>query len=129
MFSHVKRDKICHYLVMDQNLGVIFLSEIVINVNIPLRKKNNTWEIENKCKWYDFASSEAGSFKKHVLMHGGEKLIKCNQCDYASFYAGNLMKHSKTQGEEKSKKCNHCEYACADPSGLRSHLKTHRGKV
>ena len=31
---------------MDQNLGVIFLSENVINVNIPLRKTNKTGEIK-----------------------------------------------------------------------------------
>ena len=59
---------------------------------------------------------QAGSFKKHVLMHGGEELIKCNQCDFATFNAGNFMKHFKTQGEEKAKKFNHCEYACTGPS-------------
>ena len=37
----------------------------------------------NNCNNCNFVSSEAGSLRKHLKTHSGEKPNKCNHCDYA----------------------------------------------
>ena len=71
------------------------------------------------------ASSDAGSLRKHLKTHSGEKTHKCYQCDYASSQAGNLRTHLTNHSGEKPNKCNQCDYACHDTSNMQKH-KSHR---
>ena len=42
----------------------------------------------------DYAASQAGNFKNHVLgIHGDVKNLKCGQCEYAAYEAGDLKQH------------------------------------
>ena len=80
-----------------------------------------------KCSQCDYASSHAGTLKRHLKTHTGEKPYKCNQCDYAAAHTFNLRAHLKTHSGEKSNKCNQCDYASYQLGNLRRHLKTHSG--
>ena len=63
-----------------------------------------------------------------MKMHCGEKPKECNMCDYASSDAGSLRKHLKTHSGEKTNKCNQCDYASIQAGHLKTHLKTHSGE-
>ena len=65
----------------------------------------------NKCNQCGFVSTKAGSLRKHLKTHSGQKSYKCNQCDFAASQAGSLRRHMKTHSGEKSNKCNQCDNA------------------
>ena len=44
--------------------------------------KMHSGEKPNDCKMCDYASSDAGSLRKHLKTHSGENTNKYNQCDY-----------------------------------------------
>ena len=80
---------------MDQNLQNYDFG--LKDANVKIRKKNIDNVIKShKCNQCNFASSRAGSLRRHLKMHSGEKSNKCNQCDYASSCAGHLRRHLKT---------------------------------
>ena len=58
--------------------------------------KTHSEEKSNKCNQYNFASSQAGDFRRHLKTHFGEKSNIYNQCDFASTQAGNLGRNLKT---------------------------------
>ena len=87
---------------MDINLENCNLDEY--NVRIKATKmvtKKGQDKRSNKCSQCDYASSDAGNFRKHLKTHSGEKSYKCNQCDYASSETVNLRRHLKTHIGEK----------------------------
>ena len=45
---------------------------------------------------------QAGSCRKHLRIHNGEKLNKCNQCHNASILADNLKTHLKIHSRAKN---------------------------
>ena len=53
-------------------------------------------EKANKCNQCDFAFSQAGSLRSHLMIHNGGKSNIFNKCDYASSLARELRKHLKT---------------------------------
>ena len=60
---------------------------------------NNILTLEfQQCR---FASAQAGSLRRHLQTHSGEKPNKWNQCNDASAQAGNLMLHMKTPSTVK----------------------------
>ena len=63
--------------------------------------KMHCGEKPKECNMCDYASSDAGSLRKHLKTHSGEKTHKCYQCDYASSQAGNLKTHLKNTVEKK----------------------------
>ena len=107
---------------------------------------NAQWRKVKKCNQCDYASSHAGTLRRHFKTHSteksnkcnqcnyatsdrrGEKLNKCNQCEYVSSRAGNLRTHLKTHRGEKAKKCNQFDFASSQAGDLRRHLKKHSGE-
>ena len=75
-----------------------------MKANVTILKKATTKS--NKCSHSDYASSQAGNFRRHLKMHTGEKSNKCSQCDFASCFASTLKTHMITHSGENSKKCN-----------------------
>ena len=72
---------------------------------------------------------EAGTLKKHMLIHSREKSHKCTQCDYAASESGNLRRHIKTHSLEKPNKCKWCDFSSitkslhiCSPTAERSHI-------
>ena len=97
-----------------------------------IMNKNNAIESNRYWKTHsgeecDDVSSETGSLKKHLKVHGGQKTNKCNQCGFASSYSSALRRHLKTHSGEKSNKCNQCDFATAEVRALRRHLLRHSG--
>ena len=109
-------------MVMDQNFEINQLRENNVDGNVSMTKTNDKGK-SNKCNQCDYASSVAGSLKRHLKTHSGEK-----SCDYASSQAGNLRKHLKIHSGEKSNKCYQRNYASFCAGNLRRHLKTHSGE-
>ena len=58
-----------------------------------------------------------------MKMHSGEKPNECNLCDYASSDAGSLRKHLKTHSGEKSNKCGVCEKGFRRNDEMMKHKK------
>ena len=72
---------------MDQNHGQIDSSKNNAKIDNQIKKQPNG----EKCNHCVF--SGAGNLRAHLKIHSGEKSNKCNQCDYASSQAGSLRKH------------------------------------
>ena len=50
----------------------------------------------------DFASTQAGNSRIHLITHSGEKSNKCNQCNITSTWPANMWIHSKSHSGKKS---------------------------
>ena len=70
--------------------------------------------------------TEAGSLKKHLLTHSGEKSHMCGICDKAFTLAGHLKKHLLTHSGEKPHKCGTCEKAFTIAGNLKRHTLKHQ---
>ena len=111
-------------LAMEQNLANYDFD--LKDVSVKTLKKNA--EMSNKCNQCDYASSQTGHLRTHLIMHSGEKSNRFNQCDFVTFRVDNLRSHLKMHSGETPNKCNHCDYASSQTGHLRTHLKTHSGE-
>ena len=84
-------------LGMDQNLDKHDANKSKTNEE-PLREANSGKK-SKKCNQCDFAPSEAGHLRIHLMTHTGEKPNKCNQCDFASSWTQSLKTHMKKHGK------------------------------
>ena len=66
--------------------------------NSIFKQYSHPWIPTVQCS---FASAQAGSLRKRLQTHSGEKPNKWNQCNDASAQAGNLMLHMKTPSTVK----------------------------
>ena len=81
----------------------------------------------HKCTQCDYVTTNVGNFKRHSIIHKGEKQHKCNLCNFASAHAVSLRLHMVGHSGEKPNKCSQCDYKCANPSSLWRHFKKHAG--
>ena len=72
--------------------------------------------------------TNASSFKKHKMVHTGEKPYLCGSCEYSCTSAGALKAHSFTHTGEKPYQCDSCDYSCTKTGHLKSHSYTHTGE-
>ena len=91
--------------------------------------KTHSGEKPNKCNQCDFASSQIGNLRRHLITHSGEKPNKCNQCDFASSQASTLRTRRGTHSGEKPNKCIRCDFTPTKAGYLRNHLKIPQGHV
>ena len=78
--------------------------------------KNDQDTMSNNYSQRNYAFSQAGTLRRHLKTHRGERPNKCDQCT-----------HLKTHSGIKSSKCNQCNYTTAYASALKTHL-THSGE-
>ncbi|XP_033868792.3 zinc finger protein 16-like [Acipenser ruthenus] len=67
------------------------------------------------------------NFKKHQLMHKGEKPYNCNECGRSFTQLGNLKIHKRFHTGEKPNHCNECEKTFTKLQCLK-HQQTHPGE-
>jgi len=67
----------------------------------------------------------AGSIKRHLLTHTGEKAYKCTENHYKSSQSSSLQTHMKTHTSEKPFSCTECDYKSSQSSNLNTHMKSH----
>ena len=81
---------------MDQNILDDDFRENGVNVDIPLRNKNNEGE----------KSSYGSALKAHLKIHKKKRKKSniCSQCDFTSSYGSALKAHLKIHRGEKSNK-------------------------
>ena len=72
--------------------------------------KNDQDTMSNNYSQRNYAFSQAGTLRRHLKTHRGERPNKCDQCNYTCSQAGNLKTHLKTHSGTKSSKCNQCNY-------------------
>ena len=60
-----------------------------VSIRDPMGTKTDHGEMSNRY-------AGAGTLRRHRHGHNEEKSNKCNQCDYASSQAGTLRRHLKT---------------------------------
>ncbi|MGH0130791.1 UNVERIFIED_CONTAM: hypothetical protein FKN15_066320 [Acipenser sinensis] len=68
-----------------------------------------------------------GNFKKHQLMHKGEKPYNCNECGRSFTRLGNLKIHKRFHTGEKPNHCNECEKTFTKLQCLK-YQQTHPGE-
>ena len=92
-----------------------------------LRKHLKTHTGEKPNKWnqcvYAICILRARQFEEIFVNAKWEKSNKCNQCDFVPSWADVLRTHFKIHSEKKSNKCNQYDYASSDASNFGKYLK------
>uniref|UniRef100_A0A3P8WFR3 C2H2-type domain-containing protein n=1 Tax=Cynoglossus semilaevis TaxID=244447 RepID=A0A3P8WFR3_CYNSE len=65
------------------------------------------------------------TLRRHMGVHGGEKVFSCSHCSYSSRLKGSLQQHLRTHTGEKPHTCTLCSYASIDRSSLIRHQRMH----
>ena len=73
----------------------------------------------------EFACTQTGGLKVHMLKHRREKPSSCNQRNYKCSQAGHLRTHMLTHSGQKPFACNQCSYTCKRADHLKKHMLTH----
>ena len=83
-----------------------------------------------KCGLCEYAASEAGNLKRHVLaVHNKVKNFKCELCEYAASQSGTLKQHVRAvHAKEKNFKCELCEYEASKNGHLKVHVRAVHAK-
>ena len=68
----------------------------------------------------------AGSLKKHMRQHSGEKPFACNQYSLTCTTLSSLRTHMYSHTGKKPYACKKCNYTCIQPFHLRRHMKKHQ---
>ena len=88
----------------------------------------HTGEMPHRCNICNKAFARSGSLKQHMLVHKGEKPHICYQCNKAFAEAGTLKRHMLVHTGEKSHTCDLCDGAFARLGDLKQHMrKMHKG--
>ena len=66
-----------------------------------------------------------GHFKRHMLVHSGEKQFKCRFCWKDFSKKSSLNRHLLIHTHEKPYECDVCDYKCNQKSSLKKHMITH----
>jgi len=77
------------------------------------------------CDLCGYSTSKASRFKRHKIIHSGEKPYKCGSCDYSCTRNDNLKTHSYTHTGEKPYQCSSCDFSCTSAGDLKKHSYTH----
>ncbi|XP_070174303.1 histone-lysine N-methyltransferase PRDM9-like [Littorina saxatilis] len=80
------------------------------------------------CDVCNKAFTQAGSLKKHKMIHTGEKPFVCDVCRKAFTRAGNLETHKRIHTGEKPFVCDVCRKAFNQTSDLKKHKVIHTGE-
>ena len=82
-------------------------------------------EAISHCKEYGSSFKLAGTLKRHIRIHTGEKSYQCTKCDYASTESCGLIKHMRKNYKDvvNSKEVKSKEFSKS--FGRVDHLKTH----
>ena len=101
---------------------------------------DNIWKLtpENKCNQCNFAFFLAGTLRRRLKIHSGEKSFKCNQWDYEFLLAGSVRRHLKTHSWAQlahhhlfihsGEKTHHFGSSLSQAGDLKKHLLIHTGE-
>ena len=82
-----------HHLQIEEKLSVTTITDLErfaeISCNDQGVKTWNTW----KCRICGVVSSQRINFKKHLMIHSGEKPYSCSFCGYKTARKENLKRH------------------------------------
>ena len=77
------------------------------------------------CDLCGYSTSKASNFKRHKIIHSGEKPYKCGSCDYSCTTNDSLKKHSYTHTGDKPHQCSSYDYSSTSTGALKTHSYTH----
>lgn len=91
----------------------------------PVRKENGGYS----CRECYRNLKSVNGFKRHMMIHTGEKPFACNDCDKRFRQQSHLKNHFLSQHSEvKEFKCEVCEHPLSTRSSLCMHMKSKHPK-
>ncbi|XP_070174800.1 histone-lysine N-methyltransferase PRDM9-like [Littorina saxatilis] len=96
--------------------------------SLKRHKVIHTGETQFVCDVCNKAFTQAGDLKRHNVIHTGETQFVCDVCNKAFTLAGNLKRHNVIHTGEKQFVCDVCNKAFTQASILKRHNVIHTGE-
>lgn len=105
-----------------QHINNVHRGEVVDGV---VRKPS----FERKCDICAKVFHHSGNFRKHMILHSGERPFKCEICGRTFVLAQHLKSHMKlVHSDEKSFQCFQCGKLFNHSGNYKKHMKVHSGE-
>ena len=91
-------------------------------------KANHDRKSKHKCDSCGKFFPQAGTLRKHMLIHEGQRNHKCDTCGKSFTRVGTLKTHMATHEGQRNFKCGSCGKSFTQSGTLNSHIKAiHEG--
>jgi len=86
-------------------------------------------DLQYRCDVCHKEFKHATTFRRHCMVHNGEKSHCCHLCSAEFASSGELVRHTKYKHtHEKAYKCTLCEYSAVEKAKVTRHMSCHTGE-